>query len=261
MSKAVPKGDRSFDELAEHFSHKIYGKLKGKIRLAVLSRDLNDYLNNQPTPLKVLDIGAGLGQMSLFLAKKGHHCTINDISDAMLAHAKTAADEAGVADRVRFLHCPYQALPDALAGETFDLILCHAVLEWLENPEELMAFIDRHLKAGGAVSLAFYNPASFVYRNLVMGNFNHLKAPKPADHGSLTPNNPVDYETVAGWFLAYSYPILAESGIRTFYDYTTHKRGGLANDEAVIEMELLFSQKMPYRLMGRYLHILAKKPE
>lgn len=252
--------DRNFDDLAAHFAHKVYGGLKGQIRLAVLERDLGlvlDQLQSSPTkPLRVLDIGAGLGQMSLWLAKAGHDCTITDISPNMLDYAKAQAAKDNL--NCTFITAPYQDLTSLLVGQHFDLILCHALLEWVESPNEVLALCDALLTDGGVLSLCFYNPASPVYRNLIMGNFNHLTHPKPANKGSLTPNHPVPYETVKTWLD--DYRILHESGIRTFYDYTVHKRGGLAHHDEIIKMELLYSTLLPYRLMGRYLHVVSQKP-
>lgn len=251
--------DRNFDDIAEHFAKKVYGGLKGQIRLAVLQRDLAqvvaDLGGEIQRPLQILDIGAGLGQVSLTLAKAGHHCTLTDISANMLSYAKAYAKADGL--NCQFFVAPYQALPEILGNQQFDLILCHAVLEWVDNPRGVVAMCERFLRADGVLSLCFYNPAAKVYRNLMMGNFNYLNNPKPADSGSLTPNHPVPYETVrellADWI------IVRESGIRVFSDYATQKRGGLANPDAVIAMELQYSDKLPYRLMGRYLHIMAKK--
>ena len=54
--------DRNFDDLAERFQRKVYGGLKGDIRLAVLWRDLEQYLPqiHGAEPLTVLDVGACL---------------------------------------------------------------------------------------------------------------------------------------------------------------------------------------------------------
>ena len=37
------RADRSFDTIADHFEKKVYGGLKGEIRLAVLRRDIVEY--------------------------------------------------------------------------------------------------------------------------------------------------------------------------------------------------------------------------
>lgn len=260
IAKTEPQ-DRNFDPIADHFEHKVYGGLKGQIRLAVLERDIEALVANKTRelgrPLKILDVGAGLAQISLKLASH-HHCTINDISANMIAKAQQHAQEAKLTD-IRFIVCPYQSLVTELQGEKYDLILCHAVLEWLANPKEIMDFFDEFLDRSGVLSLCFYNPASLIYRNLVMGNFYQLDKPKPADNKSLTPNNPVDNDEVERWLSTHGYHAITRSGIRVFSDYAPLKRGGLTNPDAIIEMELRYSQMMPFRLMGRYLHILATK--
>lgn len=257
--------DRNFDDISAHFEKKIYGGLKGEIRLAVLRHDIFGWVKSwQQThnrPLRVLDIGAGLAQISIELAKDGHDVTINDISANMLEIAKQNAGEA--AQNITWHTCPYQQLDDKLTGK-YDLILCHAVLEWLAEPKLIMDFFDRWLvddrAEKGVLSLCFYNPASFVYRNLVMGNFNllHNKDFK-ADNGSLTPNHPVAKDEVLAWINDHHYQILHTSGLRVFHDYSPLKRGGHTNPQAVIDMEVAYSGQDPYKWLGRYLHFLVSK--
>lgn len=257
--------DRNFDDISAHFEKKIYGGLKGEIRLAVLRHDIFGWVKSwQQThnrPLRVLDVGAGLAQISIELAKDGHDVTINDISANMLEIAKQNAGEA--AQTITWHTCPYQQLDDKLTGK-YDLILCHAVLEWLAEPKLIMDFFDRWLvddrAEKGVLSLCFYNPASFVYRNLVMGNFNllHNKDFK-ADNGSLTPNHPVAKDEVLAWINDHHYQILHTSGLRVFHDYSPLKRGGHTNPQAVIEMEVAYSGQDPYKWLGRYLHFLVSK--
>lgn len=257
--------DRNFDDISAHFEKKIYGGLKGQIRLAVLRHDIFGWVKSwQQThnrPLRVLDVGAGLAQISIELAKDGHDVTINDISANMLEIAKQNAGEA--AQNITWHTCPYQQLDDKLTGK-YDLILCHAVLEWLAEPKLIMDFFDRWLvddrAEKGVLSLCFYNPASFVYRNLVMGNFNllHNKDFK-ADNGSLTPNHPVAKDEVIAWINDHHYQILHTSGLRVFHDYSPLKRGGHTNPQAVIDMEVAYSGQDPYKWLGRYLHFLVSK--
>ena len=261
----ISSRDRNFDNISAHFEKKIYGGLKGEIRLAVLRHDIFGWVKSwQQThnrPLRMLDVGAGLAQISIELAKDGHDVTINDISANMLEIAKQNAGEA--AQNITWHTCPYQQLDDKLTGK-YDLILCHAVLEWLAEPKLIMDFFDRWLvddrAEKGVLSLCFYNPASFVYRNLVMGNFNllHNKDFK-ADNGSLTPNHPVAKDEVIAWIGDHHYQILHTSGLRVFHDYSPLKRGGHTNPQAVIEMEVAYSGQDPYKWLGRYLHFLVGK--
>lgn len=260
--------DRNFDPITEHFAKKVYGGLKGEIRLAVLRRDLkqvvDDLSQKLDRPLRILDIGAGLAQISLSLATQGHDVTINDISINMLAQAKMTADRLSIKDKIHWISGPYQTLDSTLVSSDtkdskYDLILCHALLEWLGHPKDIMSFFSQWLAQHGVLSLCFYNPASFVYRNLIMGNFNLLNNPEFQSDNikSLTPNNPVSYEDAREWLIDEGFEINQVTGLRVFHDYATLKRGGHTNPEAVIEMELKYSTQAPYKWLGRYLHILA----
>ena len=260
--------DRSFDAIADHFEKKVYGGLKGDIRLAVLRRDIFEYSAQMSEslgrPLRILDVGAGLAQIAIDLAAQGHTLVINDISANMLEKAKASAAQIDEDLNITWYVCPYQELPEKLGtenSEKFDLIMCHALLEWLAEPAAVMDFFDQQLTYNGALSLCFYNPASFDYRNLIMGNFNLLDNTeyKADNKKSLTPNYPVAKEEVESWLTAHHYQTIRTSGLRVFHDYAPLKRGGHNDPEAVIRMELRYSQLEPYKRLGRYLHILATR--
>ena len=263
----VTRTDRCFDAIADHFEKKVYGGLKGDIRLAVLRRDIFDYVDEMSRilgrPLRILDVGAGLAQIAIELAAQGHILVINDISANMLEKAKVSTLQSGENLDITWHICPYQELEEKLAGKTekFDLIMCHALLEWLAEPAKVMDFFDKQLTDNGALSLCFYNPASFDYRNLIMGNFNLLDNTdyKADNKKSLTPNHPVAKEEVEAWLQVHDYQTLVASGLRVFHDYSPLKRGGHNNPEAVIRMELRYSQLEPYKWLGRYLHLLATR--
>lgn len=256
--------DRNFDDLADHFSHKIYGGLKGKIRLAILSGDLTpvveQLMQNRREPLRILDVAGGLGQLSIQFAQQGHQVTVNDISSVMLGIARDKAREAGVEDRITW-HCgPYQDLTDMALG-SFDLVMCHALLEWLQHPELLIPALEPLVSNDGCLSLCFYNPASIVYRNLMRGNFDRVINAQQytPDRGSLTPHNPCSLAQVRDWLAQSGFDIQTESGLRVFSDYVLEKRGGNLIPEQVLAMELMYARQEPYKWMGRYLHVVASK--
>lgn len=271
------RNDRSFDEIADHFEKKVYGGLKGDIRLAVLRRDIFEYVDQKTEllgrPLRILDVGAGLAQIAIELAEKGHNVVVNDISENMLDKAKTSVNHTDTMNNITWYVCPYQDLIGKLSandndkgdiqkrGVKFDVILCHALLEWLAEPVAIMDFFDNQLTNDGALSLCFYNPASFDYRNLIMGNFNLLDNSdyKADNKKSLTPNHPVARLEVESWLQHRCYKTVLESGLRVFHDYAPLKRGGHNDPEAVIRMELRYSRQEPYKWLGRYLHILATR--
>lgn len=250
--------DRNFDDLAERFQRKVYGGLKGDIRLAVLWRDLEEQVPqiHGDKPLRILDVGAGLGQLAIRLAKLGHQVTVNDISSEMLSIARESAEEAGVAGSMVWHHCPLQELSSCVEG-TYDVVLCHAVAEWLADPEPLIVQLKHFLSEAGVLSFAYYNRHSLEYRNLIRGNFNLLKRDTfTPDPGSLTPSNPLFPEQVQAWVDDAGLTVQAASGVRVFHDYVTTLRGGNGVPESVIEMELAYSKREPYLWLGRYIHLL-----
>lgn len=264
MTKHSPS-DRNFDPIVEHFAHKIYGSIKGEIRQAVIWLDLKNHIpaliiNADSRPLRILDIGGGLGQFSIELARMGHRVHYNDLSKLMTQKAQTLAYENGVFELIQWSNEPYQSLLiDANKG-VYDVVLCHAVLEWLAEPPALIPALAFLLKPQGLLSLCYYNAASLIYRNLIRGNFNRARQQnnQPFNTNSLTPDFPSSSSDVKNWLITSGFLILSTSGIRVFSDYVPHKTGGNLIKEEVIEMELRYATEEPYKWMGRYIHTIAR---
>ena len=249
--------DRHFDQLGAHFARKIYDSPKGAIRLAVLTRDLSDWLptiQHGTAALSVLDTGAGLGHMSEWLALQGHAVYVTDPSGEMLEQARARLSSHATALSVRFQQASLQTLPES--GETFDLVICHAVLEWLADPGAAIQSLRRLVKPGGGISLAFYNRDALIYKNLIKGQFRKIERNQLAGEGrrSLTPQQPLDPRDVAQWVAAASLQVKAHTGVRVFHDYMHEPFKSEAALEEVIARELYFSQHPAYRQLGRYLH-------
>ena len=142
--------DRNFDDLVGRFEKNIYGSDKGEIRLHILWRDLQEgMIDRLPPQANILDAGGGLGQLSQRLGKLGHPITLCEISGNMLKLAQDSFAIACPDVSVNFIHCPLQELPLKIAGP-FDVVLCHAVLEWLATLSPLPM---KHPLDKGTVSL------------------------------------------------------------------------------------------------------------
>jgi S-adenosylmethionine-dependent methyltransferase len=159
--------DRNFDDIAHRFTRNIYEGLKGQIRLAVLDRDLATYLPS--TAIHILDAGSGQGQFSLGLAARGHHLTLCDISHEMLKRAQERIDSEKL-QNVTLIHAPLQALSDQKETQ-FDMVICHAVMEWMAEPKTALPHLIQALKPGGILSLTFFNINSIVFKNLLRTNY------------------------------------------------------------------------------------------
>jgi S-adenosylmethionine-dependent methyltransferase len=255
--------DRNFDDLAPKFQRKVYGGLKGRIRLSVLNKDLTDFflkaiLPAEDNPLKILDAGSGYGPFSLNLAELGHMVTLCDISAKMLEQASMNIAEKKIKTPVKLYHCAIQDLP--AGNEPYDLILCHAVLEWVHDPEDLIFHLLKHLKKDGILSLTFYNLNGMIFKNLLRTNYKKIQDEDYCGwSGSLTPTHPLDPQKVMKWLDKHNLDILCHSGMRVFHDYIFDPEHRERDPETVIEMELKLSRKMPYRDLGRYQHIIGQK--
>ncbi|HEY7885316.1 MAG TPA: methyltransferase domain-containing protein [Cellvibrionaceae bacterium] len=266
MPKQFSLEDRNFDDLASRFGRNIYGGLKGDIRLAVLNRDFAEHLPIAPyvplTPaktLRILDAGGGQGHFSLPFAQAGHSLVLNDLSANMLEAARTRAQTLGDNLPVDFIHGPVQAL-EGQAG--YDLVLCHALLEWVTEPWQVLQGLLDKLAPGGYLSLIFYNQHALVYKNLLRTNYKKIhKADYAAFRGSLTPINPLLPEEVLQQLAQQKVQLICHSGIRVFYDYILDPVARKREPESVLALELEYSRQEPFRSLGRYVHMLVRKSE
>ena len=171
--------DRNFDDMAEKFSRNIYGTTKGELRQAILWQDLHPLLSQPGSrPLRVLDAGGGEGQTAIKVAEMGHHVTLCDLSGEMVARARQAAVDKGVIDNMHFVQCAAQDIAQHLETPV-DLILFHAVLEWVAEPQEMLRALWSVVRPGGALSLMFYNANGLLMHNMVVGNFDYVQLGMP----------------------------------------------------------------------------------
>lgn len=266
-TKTLVSGDRNFDDLAHRFERNVYQSLKGKIRLGVIERDLQEFSSELFTasqkPLRILDVGAGRAPISIKLAQLGHQVTLVDVSVEMLKHAYADAEQSGVLDRIEFFHGSGQAYSEQAASvgnKSFDLILCHAVVEWLQSPQPLMIYLTDLLASGGLLSLSFYNVHGGVFKNLLRTNFKRINRQDfSGSKRSLTPRYPRTISEVFSWFELLPVTRLCHSGIRVFHDYIFNEQDRDREPEELLKWELFYSRESPFRELGRYQHLLYKR--
>lgn len=253
------KNDRNFDSIATKFQQNIYATTKGRLREQVLQRDLAELALLQQGRCCILDVGAGQGQLALWLAAQGHQVHLTDVSAEMLAMARDSADKLGLAATTEFSHAPMQAL--VATKRQYPLVLCHAVLEWLAQPQQAIADLWQLTADGGVLSLMFYNVDAKRFSNIVYGNFNYVLrdlAYKKKVH--LSPQNPLDPQQVLAWCLAQGFELQSKTGVRCFHDYLRDRSEQETEFDKLLEVELRFNRQEPYASLGRYQHLLLKKP-
>lgn len=253
--------DRNFDDIAEKFTRNIYGTTKGQIREAVVWQDLDALLTRmKPGPLRILDAGGGDGFFSRRLAALGHQVVLCDLSEEMIARAQQAALDDGVAENMSFIHCAAQDIALHTEG-AFDLVLFHAVLEWITDQKGAIEALTAIIAGGGALSLMFYNANGLVMRNAILGNF-HLATPEIQRRRkrSLSPQNPLMPEQVYQWLDDCRLTIEAKTGVRVFHDYLQSRQLQNRDFPALLALEQRYCRQEPYISLGRYIHVMARKP-
>ena len=258
------KQDRIFDGLSQRFQKKIYSNHdpRGEIRLHIVKGDINKLLHSQQHPLRVLDAGAGMGQMAYWLAQQGHSVTLCEPSKEMMETAKNLFQQLpeAAAAQTRFSTSTIQTFCED-SSEQFDFIICHAVLEWLADPKTTLLQLLSQLKPGAYLSLMFFNKNSKIFRHLLGGDFTSVINEKIASdgHNGLAPISPLLPEEVKLWLPDLGLELLSWSGVRCFYDYSHPEVRKHMPLDQLLTLERRFSQQEPWRSIARYQHFICRK--
>ncbi len=251
--------DRNFDDLFERFHRNIKGSDKGRLRETLIREDLEQTIPDLNTAgLKVLDAGAGLGDMSIWLAQKGHQVTATDIASKMVEHTRTLAEEQGLRHQITVQQLPLQ---DVLTGkEQYDLICIHAVMEWLAQPYEVLDSLAKSLKPGGFVSLTVYNLHRTIFNGLIKGDFYKILEQNFSGESarSMTPPHPIEPERVNARLRDLGFEVELQAGLRCFYDFITPEVRDKRSYEQILLLERRYRQLSPYRDIARYVHFIGR---
>lgn len=254
--------DRVFDGWAQRFDERIYADSnpKGIIRLKILQRDLQQVvLDKSSSAMKILDVGAGLGHMSVWLASLGHNITALEPSREML---NIVQDKVSKLELTEYIELQEGKLQEYSKNNTrkFDLIIFHAVLEWLADPQEAVANLSKLLKDGGYLSIMFYNKHSATMRSLLVGDFKRVNSDRLHGDGikRMAPISPLIPEQVQQWLKNNLFDIESKSGVRCFYDYMLPEVRKKASIESVLNSELKLSKEQAWISLARYQHFICR---
>ena len=212
--------DRNFDDLVERFRRNIYGGSKGVLRQLILNRDIDDLGLYKHPPKTLLDAGGGFGWMARKFAPLGVHCTVVDISSKMIDYGKSqwrlecnpeVCSEQEIVWKV-------QSIQETKG--VFDMVSCHAVLEWVDQPEQVLDVLTKQVAKGGHLSLMVFNRVALIWKNVLYGKLDKVLEDRMQGFGkSLTPKHAFTIEQVQSWLVERGFTIQRVSGIRVFHDY------------------------------------------
>jgi SAM-dependent methyltransferase len=210
--------------------------------------------------LRVLDVGMGQGTQALRLARLGHQVTGVEQDATMIAAAREALarEPAGIRERVRLVQGDGRDTGVHFLPGSFDVVLCHGVLMYVEEPDPLVAGLARMLAPGGLLSLLVRNGDALAVRPGLAGDWagalaafdttsyrNRLGLDVRADRlSALT-------ATLAG----IAAPLHAWYGVRVFTDTAADDAEIPEDLETLLAAEERAGRTDPYRGVAALLHL------
>ncbi len=252
MSRQKP--DQSFDSIAEKFQKNIYGKSKGRLRHELLLHYLTQRLPLKSQALSILDAGGGTGMMSKEMLSLGHQVLLNDLSEDALQIAREALKGF---EQVEYWPGKIQ---DLAVSQPFDLVICHAVLEWLNRPLEILDTLVQLTSVGGYISLSFFNRHAQKFGNVLYGNFDYVEEDLPRRrHVRMNPHQALEPEKVIEAIGKQPLEIVHQAGIRCFHDYLRHREQQETHYDQIKRIEIELGTQEPYLWFGKYFHLICRR--
>lgn len=238
---------------------------EGRLRSDLAFANLQDFLPLQPKPsLCALDLGCGTGVTGVRLARLGIHVTLLDSSPAMLDIAKRTAREAGVTGKVVLRHGDASQLVNFFRSRSFDVILCHNILEYVDEPGAVLRGAAHMLRDSSAIlSLLVRNQAGEILKAAIqVGDLGAVKKSLTAESGQ----EPLyggkvrlfKPDSLQEMLKAASLATIAERGVRVIADFLPPRVSRIEEYERIFELERKLSSRSEFISVSRYIHYLAR---
>lgn len=221
--------------------------------------------------LDVLDVGGANGVDSLPLLESGHRVTIVDCSSVLLSEAVAAAERSGLdRERLRVEHRDLddrRPLPVPADATGWDLVLCHNLLHYRDDPAELVGRLVAAARPGGLLSLVAPNPAMDVLATAIRDcdpgqALAMLDAPTRRSATVGEPMHRLERADVEAAVRAAGAVVTDRFGLRTVIDL-------VANDVKqdpdwlcqAMELERALCSRDPYRDVARFWQLVCRRPD
>jgi SAM-dependent methyltransferase len=208
----------------------------------------------------VLDIGGGTGGFAVRVAQLGARVTVVDPSPDALAALGRRARELAV--EVSAHQGDLSTLLEVTGPASADLVLCHGVLEVVDDPAAALATLRQVLRPGGVLSLLVAQRHAAVVARAMTGHFAQALALLDAGPGERDgrAGHRFTVEEVTALVSGAGFDVAAVHGVRVFADLVP---GSLIDVEpgataALVELERAVSERAEYLPLAAQLHLLAR---
>jgi len=225
---------------------------------AALERELD---RRGPEPLHVIDVGGGTGGFAMPFAEAGHMVTVIDASPDALASLSRRATDAGIAGtRITAVQGDADQLGTLVSPASADIVLCHSMLEEVDDPAAVMGAIASVLRPGGIASIVVANRCGAVLARVLAGQMAAATALLEDAPGEAPgERRRFDADSAAALMRSAGFTVEAIAGVRVISDLMP---GALADADptGVLDFEIATSSMPPFRDIATQLHVLARVP-
>jgi S-adenosylmethionine-dependent methyltransferase len=240
---------------------------EGRLRLDLAFANLQEFLppRQANNSLSALDLGCGTGAVAVRLAKLGFHVTLLDASSAMLDVAERAAADARVSANIALQHGDAAEATSLLPSESFDLILCHNLLEYVDDPGIVLCGAARLMRGSSAIlSVLVRNQAGEIFKAAIQrGDLAAAKDGLTAEWGQESLYGGklrlFTLDNLRNMLKAASFQAIAERGVRIIVDYLPPQVSRSHEYERILELERKLGSRAEFAAAARYIHFLARR--
>jgi S-adenosylmethionine-dependent methyltransferase len=237
----------------------------GRLRSELAWENVRRFLPRNASKRRALDLGGGTGFASVQLARMGYEVVLLDGSEEMLRIARQKAEAGSVAARISFCHADTDQLSELFDAESFDVVVCHNLLEYAEHPSATVNDIAHVLRKDAMLSLLVRNRAGEVLKEAIKSHDWKLAT------GNLTAETVVDSlygesvrvfapAEVRDLLAQANLEVVAEHGVRVFFDYLGLENLADAAYSQVFELESALGARPEFVAIARYLQVIARHP-
>jgi S-adenosylmethionine-dependent methyltransferase len=216
--------------------------------------------------LQVVDIGGGTGGFAVPLAELGYSVVVVDPSPDALAALERRAAETGTSALVSGVQGDANDLVALIGPDSTDAVVCHSVLEVVDDPADALAAIATVLRPGGVVSVLAANRIAAVLARVAAGRLAEARWLLADDQGRAGPADSLlrrfTMAQLEGLIAAAGLTPRGSHGVRVFADIAP---GALLDSdpravEDLIALEHEASGDPAYAAIATTLHVLADLP-
>lgn len=232
----------------------------------LVEHNLKKHIPVDSRPLRILDAGGGNGLDSLRLARMNHRIELVDVSRQMLNDARANAALAGVNERLHTHAIDIHGIGEHFSANEFDVVLCHNVIQFVDDLNPLLETLTEVLKPGGFLSVISTNQYSLPYQAAF------LEQDLDKAYALLEPGdqyNPVfDVEVhesrpdeIIASLAALGLKLEKHYGIRCLFNYwgTNEMKEDSAVYAKLKKLEFELTERYPYYLTARQFQLIARK--